>query len=258
MRDLNRFAHVEDEDLIARRHRGGLHDQTARLGDRHKEARNVRMRDSHRTALGDLVPEAGNDRTVRAQHIPEARGDETRLPRRAALLDRQTQRLHIDLRKALRATHHVRRVHGLVRRDHNHLLNIVFDALVSDVARSRDVYQNRLAWVLLHQRDVFVSRSVEHHLRMVRPEHEVQTGGNPDVADDRDEFQGRIALLQFQAKVVHRGLPVVEKDKLLHPERRQLTAKLRADGTCRPRNQDRPPAEVGDDLIHRNADLGTA
>ena len=57
------------------------------------------MRDSHRTALGDLVPEAGNDRTVRAQHIPEARGDETRLPRRAALLDRQTQRLHIDLRK---------------------------------------------------------------------------------------------------------------------------------------------------------------
>ena len=40
-------------------------------------------------------------------------------------------------------------------------------------------------------------------------------------------------------------------------ERSQLPAKLRADRTCGACNQDRLVFEIGDDLIHRDADLGT-
>ena len=143
MRDLNRFAHVEDEDLIARRHRGGLHHQPAGLRDRHEEARDVGVRNRNRTALGYLLAEARDHRAVRTQHVAETRSDELRLALHLAGLDGQTERLHVDLGQTFCTAHDVGRVDGLVRRDHNHLLNIVFDALVSDVARSRDVYDER-------------------------------------------------------------------------------------------------------------------
>ena len=182
------------------------------------------MRNRHRATFGDLLPETRNDASVRTKHIPEARRNETRLPLRMSLLDRQPQRLHIDFRKAFGAPHHVRRVHSLVRRDHHHLFHVVFDALVRHVARSGDIHQHRLARVLLHQRNMFIGRGMEHHLRMVRPEHEVQPGRNPHVADNGDEFQIRIAFFQFQAQVVHRSLPIIIQNKFPDTERCQLAA----------------------------------
>ncbi len=57
---LDGLAHVEDEDLVAGTHRSGLHNQTARLGDSHEEASDLRVGHGDRAALGDLVTESRN------------------------------------------------------------------------------------------------------------------------------------------------------------------------------------------------------
>ena len=132
--DLHRLTHVEDKNLRSGGHRGGLHHQPAGLRNRHEEARDVGVRYRYRAALGDLLAEARDHRTVRSQYVAETRGDELRLALHLAGLDGQTERLHVDLCQTLRAAHDVGRVDGLVGRDHDHLLDVVFDTLVGHVA----------------------------------------------------------------------------------------------------------------------------
>lgn len=258
MGDLHRLTHVEDKDLGARRHRGGLHHQPAGLRNRHEEARNVGVRHRNRTALGDLLAEARNYRTVRTQHVAETRRDELRLALHLAGLNGLAERLHVDLGQTFRTAHDVGRVDGLVRRDHDHLLDVVFDTLVRHVTRAGDVGQYGFAGVLLHQRHVLVGCRVEDHLRTVGAEGEVQTRDHANVADYGDELQIGEAILQLEADVVHRRLGVVEQHEFLDSERRQLAAQLRTDGPRRARNQDRLAAEVDDDLVHRDLDLFTS
>lgn len=257
MGDLHRLTHVEDKDLRSGGHRGGLHHQPAGLRDRHEEARDVGVRHRYRAPLGDLFAEARDHRTVRSQHVAEARGDELRLALHLAGLDGQTERLHIDLGQTLRAAHDVGRVDGLVRRDHDHLLDVVFNTLVGHVARAGDVGQHGFAGVLLHQRHVLVGCRMEDHLRTVGAEGVVQTRDHTHVADYGDELQIGEAVLQFETDVVHRCLGVVEEHELLDAERCQLPAQLRTDRTGGTRHHDRLAAEVGDDLVHRDLDLLT-
>ena len=112
----------------------------------------------------------------------------------------------------------------LVRRDHDHLLDVVFDTLVGHVTRAGDVGQHGFAGILLHQRHVLVGGGVEDDLRMVGAEGEVQTRNHAHVADYGDELQIGEAILQLEADVVHRGLGVVEQHELLDPERGKLPA----------------------------------
>lgn len=256
--DLHRLTHVEDKDLGARRHRGSLHYQTTGLRNRHEEARDVGVRNRNRTALGYLLAEARDHRAVRTQHVAETRSDELRLALHLAGLDGQTERLHVDLGQTFCTAHDVGRVDGLVRRDHNHLLDVIFDTLVRHVARAGNVGQNGFAGILLHQRHVFVGCCVEDHLRTIGAEDEIQTRNHAYVADYGNELQIGVAILQLEADVVHRRLGVVEQHEFLDSERRQLAAQLRTDGPRRARNQDRLAAEVGDDLVHRDLDLFTS
>lgn len=136
MGDLHRFVHVEDEDLVARRHRSCFHYQPAGLRDRHEETGDIRMCNRHRAAFGDLLPEMRDHEAVRAQHVSEVCRHEFRLALHRTLLDRQPQRLYINFRKAFRTTHDICRVHGHVRQDHHHLFHIILDTLVRHVARS--------------------------------------------------------------------------------------------------------------------------
>ena len=255
MGDLHRLTHVEDKDLRPGGHRGGLHHQPAGFRNRHEEACDVGVRHRYRAALGDLLAEARDHRAVRPQHVAETRGDELRLALHLAGLDGQTERLYVDLRQTLRATHDVGRVDGLVRRDHDHLLDVVFDTLVRYVTRTGDVGQYGFAGVLLHQRHVLVGGRVEDHLRTVGAEGVVQTRDHAHVADYGDELQIGEAVLQFETDVVHRGFGVVEEDELLDAERGQLPAQLRTDRTGGTRHHDRLAAEVGDDFVHRDLDL---
>jgi hypothetical protein len=76
--DLDRLAHVEDEDIAALPNRSGLDDQLHGLGDRHEVALHVRMRHRDRPAAGDLAPEERDHASRRAEDVAEADRDEVR------------------------------------------------------------------------------------------------------------------------------------------------------------------------------------
>ena len=249
-----RLAHVEDEDLVARGDRRRLHHQPAGLGNGHEEARDGGVRDRHRAAPLDLFAETGDDRAVRPQNVAEARRDELRTPADPPAADGLPERLDIDLGHALRSPHHIGRVHGLVGRDHHHLLHAVAQAEVGDIARSGDVGQHRLAGILLHERHVLVGRSVEDDLRTVGRKCVVEPLGHADIADHRGEGQTGMALLEFEADVVHRRLGIVEEHEPPHAEAGQL----RTDRAGSARDENRPSAHPFADLVERDADLGPA
>src|SRR5262249_58402200 len=55
--------------------RAGLDDERGRLGDRHEEARHLRVCDRDRAAPRDLPAEDRDDAAGRPQHVAEANGD---------------------------------------------------------------------------------------------------------------------------------------------------------------------------------------
>ena len=254
--DFDGGAHVEDEDLVAFAHRRGFHHEAAGLGDGHEEAVDVGVRHRHGPALGDLLLEARDHRSVAPQHVSEPRRYEARggcracrscrclegsIPRRDTFLlpdgrgspagggatgSRQPQTLHIYFGQALRAAHHVRGIHRLIRADHHHRPDPILQALLRHIPRPIHIHQHRLAGILLHQRHMLVRRRVEHRLRPMRPEREIQALGMPHVADDRHETQLRESLFQFQPQVVHRRLRIVEEHQFAYAESRQLAAEL--------------------------------
>ena len=59
--DLDRFAHVEDKDLITCGHGRCFHHEAAGLRDGHEEACDFRMGHCYRAALCDLLAEAWDD-----------------------------------------------------------------------------------------------------------------------------------------------------------------------------------------------------
>ena len=65
---------------------------------------------------------------------------------------------------------------------------------------------------------------MEYDLRSGFPEYIVKTFHLPYVAHHRFKIELRILFLKFQTKIVHRGLGIVEKDKLRHSESCKLTA----------------------------------
>ena len=99
---------------------------------------------------------------------------------------------------------------------------------------------------------------MEHDLGPIGPEHEIQPGLKPHVANNRNEFQIRKTLFQFQAQVMHRGLGIVEQNQSADTERRQLAAQLRADRPRGTRYENGLSPETGNDLIHRYPDLLTS
>ena len=165
-----------------------------------------------RTSLGDLFPESRNYRTVASEDISEAGSDEPCASLDLALLYRKSERLDVDLRKALGASHDVRRVHSLVGRNHHHLLDIVLDAFVSDVPRSCDIHSHCLARILFHQRHMLVCGRMEHNLRAVLAEDVIKPRLLTHVSDHWDEVKVLEPFLKLEAEVMHRSLAVVEED----------------------------------------------
>ncbi len=108
VKDLDRVAHVEHEDIAAVAHGCRLDDKAHSLRDRHEIAHNVRVRHRDGTARQNLILEQRNDRTVRTEDIAEAHRHKFRLGFLA-------ERLHDHLAQTLRRTHDVRRVDSLVR-----------------------------------------------------------------------------------------------------------------------------------------------
>ena len=90
----------------------GLDDERHRLGDRHEEARHLRVRDGNRAAALDPTAEDRDHGARRGEHVPEPHRDEARLDVLARAV-----RLDDPLAERLRLAHHRLRIDGLVRRD---------------------------------------------------------------------------------------------------------------------------------------------
>ena len=174
-----------------------------------------------------------------------------------AVLDGEAEGLDINLGKALGAAHDISRIHCLVSGDHHHLLHIVFDAFVRNIARACHVHKDCLARVLLHQRDMFVGRRMEDYLRTPFAEGIVQTGSQANVTDDRHELQFRELFFKLETKVVHRSLGIVEEDEFLDPEGGKLAAEFGPDGSGCSCHHYGPVSKITDNLIHGDADFRT-
>ena len=220
--NLDTFAHVKDEDLIACGHRCCFHHKAAGFRNGHEETGYVRMCDRHRAAFCNLLAEARDDRAVGAEDIAKAGGDELGLALSFSFFDCKSERLDIDFRKALGTAHDIGRIDCLVGRNHDHLFHIILYAFVSNVPAASDIHQDCFTWVLFHQRDVLVGCCMKDNLRMESAEDIVQSCRDPHVTDYRMELQLRVGLFEFKAEIVHRCLCIVKKDELPDSKRCKL------------------------------------
>ena len=69
--DLDRLAHVQHVDAAALRQTAGLQNELRGLGDGHKVADNIGMRDGHRAAALDLLLKQWDDAAVVPSTLPK-------------------------------------------------------------------------------------------------------------------------------------------------------------------------------------------
>src|SRR5699024_6208425 len=210
-------------------HRGGLHHQTAGFGDSHKETDDVGVSHGERTTVLYLLLKPRNHRTVAAQHIAETGGHEFGAALYLTITHGTTQTLNVNLSQTLGTAHYIRRIHGLVCRNHYHFLRTVRYGHVGHLARTGNIHQDGLAGILLHQRDVLVSGGVEYYLRMVKLKDHTHTFLHTHIAYHGNKIYGRIVLLKLQADIMQRGLCGIEHHQLADAHLDQLTAKLATD-----------------------------
>ena len=158
---LDRFAHVEDEDLAALGESARLEHQTHRLRYGHEVTDDIGVGDGDGTAVLDLLLKERNDRTVGAEHVAEAHRGELRLAARLR------HHLHDLFAAALGSAHHVGGVHGFIGGDHDELLHAVLIRHLRHVQSAEDVVLARFFRVGFHERNVLVRRRVEDYLGLM-------------------------------------------------------------------------------------------
>jgi len=77
--DFDGASHVEDEDVAARAHGTGLEDEVAGFGDGHEVAGDFFVGNGDGAVVFDLFAEEWDDRSVGAEDVAEAGGDEAGL-----------------------------------------------------------------------------------------------------------------------------------------------------------------------------------
>ena len=273
--DLYGLAHVEDEDLAASCVGARREDQAHRLGDRHEVAHDVGVRDGDRTALFDLLFEDRDDRAVRVEYIAETYGDELgvrpaedlacavavgvllavvreelRQPRAGTVLDRRVEGLDDHLADALRGSHDVRGIDGLVGRDQDESLRAVDHRGVCRLVGADRVVLDALAGAVLHERHVLVRRGVVDDVGLVFLEHAEDPAAVPDRTDEHHEIEVRVLFLQFELHGVGVVLVYVEYDELLRRVVGDLAAELAADRSAAARDEDGLAGDEPEDLLH--------
>ena len=182
--NLDGLAHVEHEYLAAVGDTRRLEHEVHRLGDGHKVADNVGVRDGDGLALLYLALEQRDDATVAAEHVAKARGHEFGA---AVLL--LGEELHDHLAAALGRPHHVGGVYRLVGTDHHELAHVVVQRERRHVERADDVILDGLHGVCLHERHVLVRGGMEHHLGLVLLENLVHAEVVAHARDKRHQVQ---------------------------------------------------------------------
>ena len=176
--DLDRLTHVQHVDAAALRQTAGLQNELRSLGDGHKVADNIGMRDSYRPPR--LICSSNSGMTLpwcpaRCRSAPQRRSS-TWLG----------EGLDQHLAQTLGAAHDVRRVDSLVCRELDEPLHAVLSGGGQQVLGAKDVVLDGLGGADLHQRHMLVRRRVKDDGRLIGVEHLVQTCFIADGADEGD------------------------------------------------------------------------
>ncbi len=240
VRDLDRAAHVKDEDLAAVRVGACQKDKADRLRDRHEVADDVRMGDRNRTALLNLLLEDRDDGTVGAQDVAEADGDELgfsgfedaagavlvcifhalvgeNLRHLVGLagLNLCVETLDDHLAEALGSPHDVGRVDSLVGTDEDEAAGPVDHGRVGGLVGAQGVVLDRFAGRILHERHVLVGGRVVDDVRMVVFKDFIHLPAVADGADQSHQIELRIFLTELELDVVCVIFVNVKDDELL-------------------------------------------
>lgn len=255
--NLHRTAHVEHKDLTALAHRTGLQHQTASLRNQHEVTDDIRVRHRDRLALLNLLLEDRNHRTVAAQHITETRRDKLRAALHLTFHNRLVQALAVNLTDTLRAAHHIRGVHRLVRRNHHKLLRAILHRQVRNHPRTVDIVLHRNRRIILHHRHMLIRCRMEHIVRTVLRKDTLHVRLVCNTRHNRPVLDLRKLLRHHQPDVMHRRLRLVNQHHLRRFEARHLTHHLTTDTARSTRNQDLLAFQQHPDGIHIHLNLVT-
>ncbi len=243
--DLDGLAHIQDEELAALGHGGGLEDQGGGFGDGHEVADDLRVGQGDRAAGFDLALEDGDHGAVGAQDVAEADRHEFGFVVRDAGDD--------DLRQALGGAHDVGGVHGLVRGDEDEAFDAAFRGDLGGLVGAEDVVKDRLLAAGLHEGHMLVGGGVDHDVGLVFAHDPPEGFLIPDGAHLQDQgvgYQFPVFLLQLKEEVVHVVLGDIVENQLLRGEGQDLAAQLRSDGAASAGDHDGFAGEIFLDLGH--------
>ena len=192
-----RLTHIQHKDFAAVGVAAGLKHQADRLRNGHEITNDVRMGDGNRAAGKNLFLEQRNHGSVASQHIAEPYCNEFRLALaklfillrrrcpffenriaehlrcfiRFARLHQMVEGLHNHLAQSLGGAHDVARVYRFVRTDQHKFIDVMNHCRKCGIVGTDDIVFNRFARTDLHQRYVFVGRSMEYDIRVILLEH---------------------------------------------------------------------------------------
>ena len=196
------------------------------------------MRHCHGTALGNLFTEQWDHGAVRTQHVAEAGRNELRHAFHIALLDRLVEALHVNLADTFRATHHVRRIHRLVRGDHHEFPRAILHGQVGDHTGTVHVVTHTLARIILHHRNMLISRRMEYIGGAMLREDLLHARLVSDVRHQGIGVDIPPIPRHHQADVVQGSFRLIYQDQAIRSERGDLAHHLATDAAGGSRYQD--------------------
>ena len=148
-------------------------------------------------------------------------------------LELAVKALHIDFADTLGAAHDVGGVHGLVRRNHDKLLDAVFYGHVGNNLCAVNVVDYGLGRVVLHHWDMLVRSGMEDIIRPEIPEDIIHSGTAADAGYNHLAGNIREVLGHHKADVVLGSFGLVDEHHAGGLELRHLPYYLHADRTSR-------------------------
>ena len=282
--NLDRAAHVKDEDLAAAGVGARQKHEADSLGNRHEIADDVGVGNRDRTSLLDLLLEDRDDTAVGAEDVAETNGHklglnvaeefgvghqvklllaaaslrivgkELRDLRCLALLDLRVKTLDDHLAQTLRSAHDVGGIDRLVSGDQHEALTAVNHGRVSGLVGTDGVVLDGLAGAVLHEWHMLVRRRVIHDVGLVLLEDLEHFPRVAHGTDEGYEIELRVLFLQLKLNAVGVVFVDVENDQALRMVVRHLTAELAADGSAAARHENGLAVQEIKDLIHVDLD----
>ena len=224
--DPHRLAHVQDHDLPALGHGGGLEDEAYGLGDGHEVPDDILVGHRYRYAGLDLVHEEREHAPAASDDIAEADTDHL-----GHVVGKHARDL---LDHALGGAHDVGWVHRLVGGDDHHPLHLVVHRTLEHVVGTADVGRDGFLGVELLKRYMLVGSGMEDQLRLELLINLVDLLHVLDVADNRDDQVAPFLLVvvEPQREVMQLRLVDVQQDQLHRVVVQQLAADFAADASA--------------------------